>query len=117
MQIYCINGGVTALLWNTPDSPNGLSTSIEKIQKEIENSNDRKRTLIIEYNTVAIGEMSYKQLDETRVEIGIKICDPKHQNKGLGKIILSIFIKELFRMNYKKVVLDTNLSNLRYQYV
>lgn len=43
MQIYCINGGVTALLWNTPDSPNGLSTPIEKIQKEIENSNDRKK--------------------------------------------------------------------------
>ncbi|MBG9981033.1 hypothetical protein [Facklamia lactis] len=35
--------------------PKGLSTSIEKIQKEIEKYNDRKRTLIIEYKSLAIG--------------------------------------------------------------
>lgn len=51
-------------------------------------------------------------------EIGIKICDTDMQNKGLGKVILSIFIDGLFNeLGYKKIVLNTNLNNKRAQHV
>lgn len=38
--------------------------------------------------------------------------------KGLGKVILSLFISTLFdEYGYKKVILDTNLNNKRAQHV
>lgn len=55
--------------------------------------------------------MSYTNLENQVVEIGIKICTSSYQNKGLGKIILSMFIQELFQEEYTKIVLDTNLNS------
>lgn len=97
--------------------PNGLVTSVEEIENDIENYDNSSRTLIIEYNLFAIGELNYRRINKEIVEIGIKICNDNFQNKGLGREILSLFIKELFHMNYKKIVLDTNLNNLRAQHV
>ena len=50
-------------------------------------------------------------------EIGIKICNTDFQEKGLGRIVLSMFIRKLFSMGYAKIVLDTNLKNVRAQHV
>ena len=61
--------------------------------------------------------MSYYNQGNNIAEIGIKICDSSYQEKGLGRIILSIFIKELFNMGYDKIILDTNLKNKRAQHV
>ncbi len=99
--------------------PNGLGTSAERIAEEIKNDSDvTRRRLIIESDNKPIGEMSINGLDENTVEIGIKICDFSMQDKGLGKILLSMLISSLFNdLGYEKIVLDTNLKNKRAQHV
>lgn len=62
--------------------------------------------------------MSYYNVGDDTAEIGIKICDFSKQNKGYGKILLSMFIRSLFsNYGYKKIILDTNLNNTRAQHV
>lgn len=98
--------------------PNGLGTTAEQIQEQIESdSDDTKRRLMIEYKGSAIGEMSYYNRENNIAEIGIKICDTECQEKGLGRVILSMLIGELFSMGYAKIILDTNLKNTRAQHV
>ena len=110
--------------------PNGLVTNEEKVQKQIAaDSDDTRRRLIIWYDGNRIGEMSYANLGDSLEEtgedtienrtadIGIKICNPTFQEKGLGKIVLSMLIRELFSRGYTKIVLDTNLKNKRAQHV
>ena len=99
--------------------PNGLGTTIEKeAQRLREQRDDVARRHIIEYNGLPIGEMHYHSRGGGVVEIGIKICQSDMQNKGLGKIILSLFIGALFeQMGYAKIILDTDLENTRAQHV
>lgn len=98
--------------------PEGLGTTAELIQKQIESDNDNiKRRLIIGYKGSTIGEMSYYNRENNIAEIGIKICDANYQEKGLGRVILSMLIRELFFMGYTKIILDTNLKNTRAQHV
>lgn len=110
--------------------PNGLGTSEEKVQKQIAADNDdTRRHLVIWYDGNRIGEMSYANLGDSLEEtgedtienrtadIGIKISNPAFQEKGLGKIVLSMLIRELFSSGYTKIVLDTNLKNKRAQHV
>lgn len=98
--------------------PRGLGTTAEKIQEQIgTDSDDTKRRLIITYRGVAIGEMSYYNLGNHTAEIGIKICETEYQDKGLGRVLLSMLIKELFSRGYERIVLDTNLKNTRAQHV
>ena len=62
--------------------------------------------------------MSYCNIGGNAAEIGIKICDFSQQNKGYGRILLSMLIGSLFQdMYYQKIILDTNLSNKRAQHV
>jgi len=98
--------------------PMGLNTTAEDIEKQISNDNDdTKRRLIIEYQSCSIGEMSYYNKGNQTVEIGIKICNPNYQEKGLGRVILSMLIKRLFSLGYQKIILDTNTKNSRAQHV
>ena len=110
--------------------PNGLWTNEEKVQKQIAaDSDDTRRHLVIWYDGNRIGEMNYANLGDSLEEtgedtienrtadIGIKICNPTFQEKGLGKIVLSMLIRELFSRGYTKIVLDTNLKNKRAQHV
>lgn len=99
--------------------PLGLGTTAEKEARTLSLQTDEiGRRHIIEYAGAPIGEMSYRNMGEGAAEIGIKICKIDMQNKGLGKIILSLFIKGLFEtMGFRKIVLDTNLNNLRAQHV
>ena len=102
--------------------PNGLGTSVDEIKKQLENKNTGNLTKnhrhIIIYKNIPIGEMNYHEINHDSCEIGIKICDFSMQNKGLGKVILSLFIDALFNdYGYKKIILDTNLNNLRAQHV
>ena len=88
---------------------------IEKIHTE---TDDTTRRHIILYDDRPIGEMNYRQLDAKCCEMGIKICEKDMQNRGLGRVILSLFIDGLFHIRaYKKILLDTNLNNLRAQHV
>lgn len=98
--------------------PLGLNTSAEKISKQLLNDSDeKKRTLIIEYKNLPIGEMNYKYQGDFVYDIGIKICEFQYQDKGLGRIILSLFIDQLFKMGARIITLDTNLVNKRAQHV
>ncbi len=97
--------------------PYGLETTEEKIKATLEKKDNNYRH-IIEYNNKPIGEMNYIVLDNSICDIGIKICEFSYQNKGLGKQILSLFINSLFDdLKFKKVILSTDLRNLRAQHV
>ena len=96
--------------------PYGLNITEEKIIHQINQDNETKRRLILEYQNKSIGEMCYSQVNENTVEIGIKICNFEYQNQGLGKLYLSMLIQELFK-TYTKIILDTDLENKRAQHV
>jgi RimJ/RimL family protein N-acetyltransferase len=99
--------------------PNGLGISpdsvAESLAKDVEGQHRRH---IIEENGVPIGEMNYRSKGNGVVEIGIKICNPVCQNRGLGKKLLKMFIDGLFdALGFSEIILDTNLNNLRAQHV
>ena len=99
--------------------PHGLGTTEEEVAGKL--AQDREETgrrLILELDGAPVGEMCYRIVEGNKAQIGIKICDFSEQNKGLGKILLSMLIIALFReMGCEKIVLDTNLSNKRAQHV
>ncbi len=61
--------------------------------------------------------MAYRNLGSQTAEIDIKICERNYQEKGIGRIALSMLIKHLFHSGYAKIVLETNLNNTRSQHV
>lgn len=98
---------------------NGLGISAEEIAGALEQDSDEtRRRLIMEKDGAPIGETSYRSVGGDTAEIGIKICDFTMQDKGLGKVLLSMLIGSLFNeYGYKRIVLDTNLNNKRAQHV
>ncbi len=98
--------------------PNGLNTTTERIAKSLANDTDATgRRLILEVDGIAVGEASYRNLNNGAAEIGIKICDFSRQEKGHGTVFLKMLITSLFAKGYQKIVLDTNLRNTRAQHV
>ena len=99
--------------------PYGLSISDDEIKEDLASGSDEAgRVLIIEVDSRPIGEMNYRRIDNLTAEIGIKICDATQQEKGYGSILLSMLIDELFcNYKYERIVLDTNLNNVRAQHV
>ena len=92
--------------------PNGLGTTIEEV---IAGLGDGR--MVLEEGERLIGEACYRKVGEDIAKIGIKICETDCQNRGLGRIILSMLILWLFEQGFEKIVLDTNLTNLRAQHV
>ena len=98
--------------------PNGLGTTVEKVRAQLGLDTDETgRRLIIEFGNDPIGEMSWRNLGDGTAEIGIKICEISRQEKGIGRVVLSMLIGYLFDSGYTKIVLDTNLENKRAQHV
>lgn len=99
--------------------PNGLHTTVEAATEQLlQDSDETVRRLMIEHNGIPIGEMCYGSCGKKEAAIGIKICEPAKQEKGLGRILLSMLIQSLFtEYGYEKIVLDTNLKNARAQHV
>lgn len=98
--------------------PNGINITLESVVNQIMNPNKQEFRHIILYGQRPIGEMVYRKLTAKTCQIGIKICDFSMQNKGIGKIVLSLFIDELFKKcQYEKIILDTDLNNKRAQHV
>lgn len=99
--------------------PNGIGAvpEIEARRNDEQNPAVSLRHMI-EYDNRPIGEMNYRFVQPDVCEIGIKICESSMQDRGLGKIALSMFIDGLFsQLHCKKVILDTNLKNERAQHV
>ena len=92
--------------------PNGLGTTEEEVAEDI-----GAGALIIEEAGKPIGEANYRIVEDKVAEIGIKICVFDCQNRGIGKIVLSMLIRYLFDNGFEKIVLDTNLENKRAQHV
>ena len=92
--------------------PNGLGTTVEEVIAGLGNGR-----LVLQEGERLIGEACYRKVGEAIVEIGIKICETDCQNRGLGRIILSMLISWLFEQGFEKIVLDTNLTNKRAQHV
>lgn len=99
--------------------PNGTGQTAEGIAEDIKaDADETHRRLITQLDNTPIGEMSYENMGNGRVEIGIKICDTSKQEKGYGRILLSMLFSELFyRMNYKVIMISTDTENLRAQHV
>jgi len=98
--------------------PNGLSVTAEQVSADLaSDTDDTCRRLMALFREQPIGEMNYRFTAPGEAEIGIKICDFSMQEKGLGKQLLSMLIKALFRKGCAVIRLDTNLNNLRAQHV
>ena len=99
--------------------PLGLGTTAEAIRESLCKDDDLiHRRCVIENHGVPIGEMNYRNMGNATAEIGIKICDFFHQNRGLGTRLLQMFLGSLFvDYGYERVILDTNQNNLRAQHV
>ena len=99
--------------------PNGLNTTAEKIRGDLAAATaDACQLCIIELKGEPIGEMNYRNKGDGTAQIGIKICVFTQQEKGLGTILLSMFIDALFNdYGYEKIILDTNTNNKRAQHV
>ena len=97
--------------------PEGINTTVQKVKHQLqEEIKNHKHRLIIEYKDCPIWEMCFFPCHDA-VEIGIKICEINMQNQGLGHTILTLFIHELFQKGVPKIVLSTDLNNLRAQHV
>lgn len=98
--------------------PKGLGTTPEKIAADLtQDSDEHRRRLILLWEDIPIGEMVYRNLGDGSADIGIKICESTYQEKGIGRLALSMLIQALFDSGYEKIVLDTNLNNTRAQHV
>lgn len=98
--------------------PKGLGTTAEKIAAGLADDTDEtRRRMILLWDTTPIGEMVYRNIGSRTADIGIKICERSFQEKGIGRIALSMLIQYLFDNGYTKIVLDTNLNNTRAQHV
>jgi len=79
---------------------------------------------VLEIDDIPVGEASFGLMGEGIAEIGIKICEFAYQNKGYGSVLLWMLITYLFEDNelnekylVSKIILDTNLKNVRAQHV
>lgn len=76
--------------------PKGLGITENEIIRQIAAQSEKPLLHIITCDGRPIGELNYRPTDEQTCEIGIKICDASFQNRGYGKIILSLLIDALF---------------------
>ena len=98
--------------------PKGLGITEAQIADSLKtDGDDTRRRLMLLYQEAPIGEMCYRNLNDGSAEIGIKICNAAYQEKGIGRVALSMLIRALFDRGYAKIVLDTNLKNTRAQHV
>ncbi len=92
--------------------PDGLGTTVERERARL-----REGLMVILEGSRLIGECNFRRPEPDVAEIGIKICETDCQNRGLGRIVLSLMIRYLFESGCRKIVLDTNLQNRRAQHV
>lgn len=98
--------------------PNGTGETAQEIAESLKTCDTSHSLLMIEIDDIAIGEMSVRWEDDATAAIGIKLCDASRQNKGIGKILLSMLISSLFHEEgCHRIILHVNLSNKRAQHV
>lgn len=107
--------------------PKGLGQSLGKTIAQIRENKHlypNRHRCMIEIDGERVGEMSFLLMDSGAADIGIKICEPKWQDRGYGSKLLRMLVKYLFEdekvnqyISVKKVILDTCVENERAQHV
>jgi len=99
--------------------PDGLGITPQTVVAQLAQDDDKiHRRLILEIDSVPVGEMNYRNKGNKTAEIGIKICNFEKQEKGFGTRFLRMLIGNLFdEHGYEKIILDTNVKNTRAQHV
>jgi len=98
--------------------PNGLGITAEAVAADLAADTDGTgRHLILLWEGMPIGEIAYRNSGGSTADIGIKICEPGFQERGIGRTALSLLIQYLFDSGYAKITLDTNLRNARARHV
>lgn len=96
--------------------PMGLGTTVQAVAEGLQDG--RNQVMVLEVDGTAVGEMNYRAAGEGTAEIGIKICEAGYQEQGYGTSFLKMLIRYLFDvLGYQKIILDTNLTNVRAQHV
>lgn len=93
--------------------PNGIGTTQDFIVEQLSKDDDEMhRRLILEIDSVPVGEMNYRNKGDRTAEIGIKICNFEKQEKGFGTRFLKMLIGYLlYDKGYGRIILDTNVKN------
>lgn len=99
--------------------PNGTGEKAEDIAARIARETEESRRLILELDGTPIGEMNYgPNEDGESAWLGVKICELSQQERGYGKILLSMLIRWLFETaGYQRVTVDPDQENLRSRHV
>ncbi|RKJ39463.1 N-acetyltransferase [Acutalibacter sp. 1XD8-33] len=113
-----------AVWWNNGELmahagfPLGTGETAAEIAARIAQGTDESRRLILELDGAPIGEMNYGPNDGSSAWIGVKICEIPQQERGYGKILLSMLIRWLFEVQgYHKITVDPDRENLRSRHV
>ena len=97
--------------------PLGLQITAQKVKENISKNSYNCQLMIIYCDDTPIGEMNYRA-EGNVYDFGIKICNKEFQNGGYGTEILKQMFNYLFTVkNAEKLTCDTNLKNIRAQYV
>lgn len=93
--------------------PKGLGLSMREVEEALLRfeRNPGQQLYSIVYQSVPIGECHYRDLEPGSAEIGLKICQERYQNRGLGRQVLSLLIGYLFERGTVKILVDTNQTN------
>jgi len=92
--------------------PLGLNTTAEKVQKSIAKSSEVYQLLIMEFEGIPFGEMTFS-IENNVADFGIKICVKTLRNKGVGPVVLKALFQYLFDLGVEKICCDTNPNNAR----
>jgi RimJ/RimL family protein N-acetyltransferase len=98
--------------------PNGIKTDIHALKNALNNQEKSYERFILENSDkLPIGEMSQRTKEGVAM-IGIKICEARYQERGIGTDALKRLITYLFdEQNVTKISLDTMIENKRAQHV
>ena len=98
--------------------PRGLGTDIQKVRRQLSSPESGSHLCLLELDGRPVGEISYRDKGNHVAFIGVKVCDLDEQGKGHGTNFIRMFLGYLFQdLHFKKVTLDTLLSNKRAQNV
>ena len=92
--------------------PLGLNITEERIKQSIDKNCDTKQLLIMEFEDIPFGEISFS-IENNQANFGIKICEKTMRNKGIGPVVLKALFQYLFDLGVEKICCDTNPNNAR----
>ena len=75
--------------------------------------NTKVPVYMIEYKSIPIGIIQYKEVDKNKYELDIFIGDINLHNKGIGKLVINKMCDYLFNNNAKEIIMCPLKDNLK----